>query len=170
MDETGLNSNRNYLKGYSPIGTTPIVCTKAKRFGLNVISSVTNRGSLRFMTYEEGLDTKMFIQFTSRLCTDLKRKVFVLLDNLAVYHSKKFVQWLEKRRDKIKVFYLSSYFQELNPDERLNRDLKTHFHSGSLAKNKQSFKNKMLSYLKVIQRTQLRIKNYVNSKTVKYAA
>ncbi len=45
------------------------------------------------------------------------------------------MQWL--RRDKIKVFYLPSYSTELNPDERLNCDLKTHFHSGSLVKNKQ---------------------------------
>ncbi len=49
MDETGLISNSNYLKDYSPI-----VRMKAKRFGLNVISSVTNRCGLRFMTYEEG--------------------------------------------------------------------------------------------------------------------
>ena len=170
VDETGLNSNSNYLRGYSPIGKTPIIRMKAKRFGINVISSVTNRGKMRFMTYEEGLNTKMFIQFIGRLCIDLNRKVFVIMDNLAVHHSKKFKTWLEKRKDEIEAFYLPSYSPELNPDERLNRDLKTHFHSGSLAKSKKDLKNEVVSYLRGIQKTQFRIKNYFTSKDVKYAA
>ncbi len=92
----------------------------------------------------------MFIQFISRLCTDLKRKILVILDNLAVHHSKKFMQQLEKRKDTIKVFYLSSYVPELNPDERLNRDFKTHFHSDSLTKNKQELKNKVIDTVSLV--------------------
>ncbi len=65
---------------------------------------------------------------------------------------------------------MPSYSPELNPDERLNRDLKTHFHSGPIVKNKKEFKNKVVSYLKSIQRRPYRIKNYFNSKNVKYAA
>ena len=32
--------------------------------------------------------------------------------------------WLEERKDRIEVFYLPSYAPELNPDERLNADMK----------------------------------------------
>ena len=86
---------------------------------------------MKFMTYVESMNTKIFIKFINRLCKDVDRKIFVILDNLAVHHSKKFIKWLEKRKDKIEVFYLPSYSPELNPDERLNRDLKTRiFHGG----------------------------------------
>ena len=65
---------------------------------------------------------------------------------------------------------MPSYSPELNPDERLNRDLKTHFHSGSLAKSKKDLKNEVVSYLRGIQKTQFRIKNYFTSRDVKCAA
>ncbi len=71
---------------------------------------------------------------------------------------------------KSKFFICHHNSPELNPNERLNCDLKTHFHFGSLAKNKQELKNEVISYLRVIQRTPFRIKNYFNSKAVKYAA
>ncbi len=143
---------------------------KAKRSSINVISSVTNRGTMRFMVYEESTTTKIFIKFVSRLCKDLNRKVFIILDNLSVHHSKKIINWLEKRKDRIEAFYLPSYSPELNPDERLNRDLKTHFQSGSLVKSKEELKKKTVSHLRLIQRKPNRVKNYFRSKLVTYAA
>ena len=121
------------------------------------------------MSYKETLDTKIFIRFVGRLCRDIEHKVLVILDNLAVHHSKKFMAWLEKRKNKIEVFYLPSYSPELNPDERLNRDLKTHFHSGALVKNEKEFKSKVVSFLRKIQKMPFRIKNYFKSRKVEYA-
>jgi transposase len=170
LDETGLNSYSNYLRGYAPIAKTPIIRMKAKRLSINIISSISKLGKMRFMTYKNSLNTKIFIKFISRLCKDVDRKVFVIMDNLAVHHSKKFMAWLEKRKNRIEVFYLPSYSPELNPDERLNRDLKTHFHSGSIVKNEKEFKKKVTGHLRKIQKMSLNIKNYFNSRFVEYAA
>ncbi len=170
IDETRISSYSNYLRGYAPRGITPIISMKSKRLNINIISSVSKLGKMRFMTYKESLNTKIFIKFVSRLCKDLNRKVFIILDNLAFHHSKKFIKWLERKKDRIEAFYLPSYSPELNPDERLNRDLKTHFHSGGTVKNKTEFKTKVISHLKSIQRRPYRILNYFNSKNVRYAA
>lgn len=170
VDETGLSSQSNYIRSYSPKGKTPILKMKAKRLSINIISSISKQGKMRFMTYEHSLDTKTFINFVSRLCKAGNRKAFIILDNLAVHHSKKFKEWIKKRQGKIFAFYLPSYSPELNPDERLNRDLKTHFHSGSMVKNKKEFKKKVTGHLRRIQKTRSRIKNYFNSNFVMYAA
>ena len=170
LDETGLSSYSNYLRGYAPKGSTPIVRMKAKRLNINIISSISKLGKMRFMTYTAPFNTASLIKFTARLCNDTNKKLFIILDNLAVHHSKIFMNWIKNRRDQIKVFYLPSYSPELNPDERLNRDLKTHFHSGPLVKHKNELKNKVVSYLKSIQKMPKRIKNYFNSNFVKYAA
>ena len=53
---------------------------------------------------------------------DADRKVFLILDNLRVYHSYKSRDWLEEHTDQIEVFFLPSYSPELNPDEYLNCD------------------------------------------------
>ena len=58
------------------------------------------------------------------LIKDADRKVFLILDNLRVHHSKLVKAWLCDKKEKIEVFYLPSYSSELNPDERLNADLK----------------------------------------------
>ncbi len=41
-----------------------------------------------------------------------------------VYHSKPVKAWVAQHQDKIELFYLPSYNPELNPEERLNGNLK----------------------------------------------
>ncbi len=54
----------------------------------------------------------------------VRRQFFLILDNLGVHHCKPVKAWLAEYRCDIEVFYLPSYSPELNPDERLNADLK----------------------------------------------
>jgi transposase len=169
LDETKVSSYSNYLRGYAPKGKTPLIGMKAKRLSLHIISSISKLGKMRFMTYKESLNTRTLIKFVGRLAKIIDKSLFLIMDNLAVHHSKKFKEWLENKA-KIKVFYLPSYSPELNPDERLNRDLKTHFHNGSTVKNDKEFKNKIVSFLLRVQKQPLRIKNYFNSDYARYAA
>ena len=45
---------------------------------------------------------------------------------------------VNRHENTIEVFYLPSDAPELTHDERLNRDLKTHFHYGALVENKKT--------------------------------
>ena len=60
------------------------------------------------------------------------------MDNLRVHHSKTVKAWLADRASQIEVFYLPSYSQELNPEERLNAYLKQAMGSGCRSEPKQS--------------------------------
>ena len=110
------------------------------------------------------------IQFIKNSKKDINKKLFLLLDNLAVHHSKEFRNWLKKHESTIEVFYLPPYSPELNPDERLNRDLKTHFHSGPTVKNRKQLENKTKSVLRNIQKNPARVEKYFDSDFVRYAA
>jgi len=48
-----------------------------------------------------------------------------MLDNLRVHHSAPVKAWLAQHAKEIAVYDLPSYSPELNPDERLNRSLKS---------------------------------------------
>ena len=61
VDETGLKLNSNYIRGYVPKGKTPIIKNSAKRFGINIISSVTNPGKMSFKTYKNYMNSKTLI-------------------------------------------------------------------------------------------------------------
>ena len=50
-DETGLRSDDVKGRGYAPKGKTPVQYVKAAPEKLNMISTVTNRGLMRFMFY-----------------------------------------------------------------------------------------------------------------------
>jgi len=123
-DETGAQNLPNLLRGYSPKGKTPIVRVESKRLKINVLSAISCRGKLRFMLYKDNMDSEKLIDFMRRLVRDTPRKVFLILDNLRVHHSKKVRAWLEKHKHEIEVFYLPPYAPEYNPTELLNADLK----------------------------------------------
>jgi transposase len=121
-DQTGVNNQPNTPRGYAPRGQTPIVKQMAKRFSHSMMSAVSNRGSSRWMVYKGALDSGILIRFLERLVRSMKgRKVYLILDNLRVHHSKLVKAWLEEHQALIAVHHLPSYSPELNPDERLNR-------------------------------------------------
>ena len=111
-------------------GKTPAIRLPAKPQRINLISTVTNQGKVRFMVYRDTMNAKTLIRFMRRLIKDVDRKVFLIVDNLRVHHSKLVHKWLEEHPEQIEVFYLPSYSPELNPDEYLNCDLKIGVHSG----------------------------------------
>ncbi len=169
-DETGLRNNSQYGRSYAPRGKTPAVLLPAKREHISLISTVTNRGKVRFMIYENALNADTLIKFLKRLIKDAGRKVFLILDNLRVHHSKAVKEWLESHNHEIEVFFLPSYSPELNPDEYLNGDLKTGVHSGVPARSSSQLKAKALSHLRMLQKLPKRVRNYFRYPKIAYAA
>ena len=50
--------------------------------------------------------------------------MLLILDNLSVHYSNPVKAWLAENQEKIESFYLPGYSPELNPEERLDSDLK----------------------------------------------
>ena len=88
-DETGLRNDSQHGRSFAPRGKTPVIRLSAKRQRINLISSITNQGKVRFMTYQEKMNADLLIRFMTRLIKDRNQKIFLVLDNLRVHHSKK---------------------------------------------------------------------------------
>ena len=84
------------------------------RHKLSMIATVTNQGKTRWMIIDEAFDAEKFIEFSTALIKDAGKKVFLILDNLRVHHSKLFKAWVAGYSDKIEMFYLPSYSPQLN--------------------------------------------------------
>ena len=151
-DETGLNSDCYHGRSYAPRGKTPAIRLCAKREHINLISSVTNQGKVRFMIYKNTMNSQIMIKFLKRLVKDADRKVFLVLDNLRVHHSHMVRDWLSEHEDQIELFFLPSYSPELNPDEYLNCDLKAGVHSGVPSRSKKQLTKKAFSHLRMLQK------------------
>lgn len=169
-DETGIQSDAYNAKGFAPKGKTPVVRVNAKKSSINMISSITNQGKVRFMLYQETMTTQVFIKFLSRLVKDTNRKVFLILDNHRVHHSKVVRGWLEQHKEQIELFYLPSYSPELNPDEYLNGNLKQKIRSGMPARSQKDLLKKTRSFMKTLQRRPHHVRGYFKHPMVTYAA
>lgn len=169
-DETGINNQAYNVKGFSPKGKAPIIRLHAKKCSINMISAITNQGKVRFMLYRETMTSAVLIKFLSRLVKDSPRKVFLILDNLRVHHSKMVQKWLEDNKEKIEVFFLPPYSPEVNPDEYLNGDLKGKIRSGIPARSESDLLKKTRSFMKTLQRRPTHVRNYFKHPSIAYAA
>ena len=103
-DEAGIQNTCNYVKGYAPIGKTPVVYTENERFKVNMLSTITNQGKLRFMLYRDSMTQQKLIEFMTRLIKESPRKIILILDNLKVHHGKIAKEWLDKHKSQIEVY------------------------------------------------------------------
>jgi transposase len=134
-----------------------------------MVSAINNQGKLRFMTYEGKMNQQRLIDFMKRLIKSSDRKVFLILDNLAVHHGKIAKAWVEENKDQIEVFYLPSYSPDLNPDEYFNGTLKREIASRGNANTKKKFINQVRSSAMKIQRNKKLVSSLFEAKDVKYA-
>lgn len=169
-DETGIQTGSNRVRGFAPKGETPVIRMVAKKSHVSMISAITNGGKVRFMMYQEAMNSELLIKFMNRLIKDAGRKVFLILDNLRVHHGKTIKQWLEEHREQIEVFHLPSYSPELNPDEYLNGNLKSKVHSGKPVRNREDLEKKTRSFMRTLQRRSSHVRSYFKHPKVAYAA
>lgn len=169
-DETGIRSDSQHGRGYAPKGKTPVIRLSAKRTSINMISTVTNQGKVRFMIYRNSMNAKRLIKFLKQLIKSTDKKVFLVLDNLRVHHSRPVKEWLAGHTDEIEVFFLPAYSPELNPDEYLNCDLKAGVHSKPPARDIGTLQKKVKSQMMKLQKTPGRIRKYFKHRKIAYAA
>jgi len=169
-DESGLRSDDVRGRSYAPRGETPVVRVPNKRHGLSIISTVTNKGQMRWRIFDGALNSTILIDFFKRLIKGQKKKVFLILDNLRVHHSKPVKHWLAQHAEYIEVFYLPSYSPELNPDEMANADLKQAVTKLAPARTKLQLVMATARHLRSVQRQPQRIKKYFEHDPVRYAA
>src|SRR6185312_4782323 len=148
VDETGLSNQANYGRSFAPKGRTPIIRRPARRFSQSMISSLTNRGKLRFMIYQGALNTTIFLNFLRRLVREAARKLFLIVDNLPVHRAHRVTAWVQNNTDRIELVYLPPYAPEHNPDEFLNNDLKQAMARRQAPKNKAELKKGLTSYMR----------------------
>ena len=127
-DETGIQQDTNWVKGYAPVGQTPVIEHDARMMHgcPTMLSAVSNQGKLHFKFHNGCVTADVFLNFLKDLVEDYSnRKVFVIADNARIHHAAIVKSWLEDNKERIEVFFLPAYTPEHNPDEYLNRQVKT---------------------------------------------
>ena len=169
-DEMGMRSDHQTGRTYGRRGETPVVEGTGLRFRCNVISTVTNRGTLRFMMFRKNFTTPIFLEFLKRLVRDLRRKVFLIVAGHPVHRGAAVKRWLERNSGKIRMFFLPAHSPELNPDEWLNNDVKSNAVGRERARTAPEMESNVRTYLRSTQRQPDIVRSYFHKENVRYAA
>ena len=87
-----------------------------------------------------------------------------------MHHSKPVKMWVEEHKEKIELFYLPSYSPELNPEERLNADLKQALYTKVPVRTKAKLKAATTEHMQVLEKSPERVKKFFQDERVRYAA
>ena len=169
-DETGVRSTCQHSRGYARPRITPELKVPAGRFSVNMISTVTNQGKVRWMIYTGKMNAALFIVFLTRLLAGATKKVFLIVDHLSVHEAAAVKEWLGDKRDRIEVFCLPKYTPERNPDEYLNCDVKGNINTDGLPKDREELRSKLHRFMQRLSKLPRRIVSYFEHKLLRYAA
>lgn len=169
-DQMGVRSDHHAGRSYGRRGQTPVIRATGKRFGCNMMSTITNRGTLRFMIFRKRFNTSVMLDFLSRLIRSVNHKVLLILDNHPVHRAARVKKWVSARIRQLEMHFLPDYSPELNPDELLNQDVKTNAVGRRNAATPQELEGNLRSYLRSTQKRPDIVRNYFHEEHVAYAA
>jgi transposase len=169
-DETGIAADQCSGYGYAKKGERASMDVPNPHIRINMASSITNEGTLRFMTYPTTMTGELFIVFLDRLLRSTSGKIFLIVDRLKAHQSKVVQEWLSKHRDRLEVFELPPRSPELNPDEYLNNDMKRAVKDNGLPDSKKELRSRVQSVMHRLAKLPRHIMNLFFHPCVLYAA
>lgn len=168
-DEAAVRSDYHKGTTWALKGQTPVVESTGARFSVNMISAISARGSMRFMTIKGRLNSDRFIEFLKRLTHNAKNPVFLIVDGHPTHRSGKVKRYVESTKNQLQLFYLPPYSPDLNPDEYVWNHLKKHRVGRKSVKGPDHLREMVLSSLRALQKSPSIIKNFFKAPAVRYA-
>ena len=137
---------------------------------LSMIASIANQDRACWINIDGALSHEWLVVFFELPVLDVGRKVFLILGNLSVHRYKPVKTRLSEHKAQMEVFYLPSYSPELNPEVRLNANLKHGIRSKVPVQTKAKLQAATEEHINTIASKPERGRAYFQDPYVKYAA
>jgi transposase len=170
LDETGVRTDCTAGTSSSPRGTTPTARVTGRPARVNVISTLTNAGVLRFSVFTGRFTAPVFLAFLARLLRSTTGVVFLVLDGHPVHRSRRVRDWVAAQGGQLRLFFLPPYCPELNPTEYLNHAVKDTVPRVRRARDKGELAGQVRTFLRVVQRHRHLARRFFKAEPVRYAA
>jgi hypothetical protein len=114
-DKMGLRADDQIGRSYGKRNRCPVLGTTGQRFRCNLISTLTNHGTLYFKLFTQNFNSDVMLDFLRRLIRQIPQKVFLIVDKHPVHFSAKVNRWLEQHADRIRMFCCRLTVQNSTP-------------------------------------------------------
>ena len=167
-DESGIRSDYHAGTTWAPVGETPVVEVTGRRFSLNMISAVSPRGEFRFMLHDGSVNADVFREFLKRLLIGKTAPVFLIVDAHPIHKAKLIKEFVVAQDGKLKLFYLSPYSPQLNPDDQVWAHVKRQV-SRQLVQSKDEMKRLAIGAPRRIQKLPELVESFFHQPERQYA-
>jgi len=135
-----------YLKGLKNSVDCPV--TKEK---VGVSGALNPRNGRVHSLIFDGCDSNTFVYYLGFLLKEYRggKKIALILDNASSHKSKLVKEFAESVNDRLELIYLPPYSPDLNPVERVWKDLRYKVTHNVYFESKEILEEHVMSYLKV---------------------
>jgi len=169
-DEVGAAADEHPARGYAPRGEPATTDVPDRHIRVNRISTITNRGKVRFRTYTTTMTAALFLVFLGRLLRGTTGKVFLVVDRPRAHRTPEVEGRLARHRERIEAFHLPRYAPERNPDEYLNNDLKGRGNAAGLPRDRPEERSRTQGFRRRLLHLPRHVMSYFQHPSVPYAA
>jgi transposase len=169
-DEAGVDMREHAGRTWGLVGQPPTVVVSGQRGKFNVLSLVTNEGTLEYEVTDERINSDKYINFLAEVLEGRDRPLIVVLDHARFHDSKAVRAFVRENRQRIRVYFLPKYAPELNPDEQVWQEIKENQLRPRPAYSKIDLRKKLQSALKSLQENTNRIVSFFQLPHTRYAA
>lgn len=149
-DEAFFRRESTVTRGWYPKGQKSEVSCPVTFDRVGVCGAVSPRPGSLFSLLFDGFDSDTFIYFLSWLLKEstIDKKIILILDNATSHKSKKVKEYVAEHEDRIELLYLPPYSPDLNPIERVWKDLRYQVTHNVFCKTLDDLEKAVASYLK----------------------
>jgi hypothetical protein len=169
-DGVGVAADQQPARGHAPRGEPATQGVPDRHVRANQVSTITNAGEARFMTYTQSMAAAPFLVFLGRLLRGTAGKVFLIVGRLRAHRTPAVRAWVATPQDRIGVFSLPRYAPGLNPDEYQNDDLKGQVDATGLPHDEREVRSHIQEFMRRLLHLPEQVMNYFRHPSVQYAA
>ena len=103
VDEMGVAADVYPGYGYARQGQRATMEVPDSHITMNVVSAISNEGSIRFMTYARTMNSDLFLVFLKHLVQSVPGTIYVIVDRLKAHKAQKVLDWVNQHGDQIQL-------------------------------------------------------------------
>jgi transposase len=149
-DEAFFRRESTVIRGWYPKGRKAAISCPATYDKVGVCGAVSQQSGSLYSLIFDGFDSRTFIFFLSWLIneTPIEKKMVIILDNATSHKSAKVKEFAAEHSDRLQLVFLPPYSPDLNPIERVWKDLRYQVTHNVYFKNWRGLQSAIIGYLK----------------------
>jgi transposase len=167
-DEAGVRSDFHTGTNWALVGWAPIVKTTVRRYGLNLISAVSERGDFRFMVQAGNVTTAVFVEFLRRLLRGAAQPIMLVVDSHPIHKVKIVKTFVDQQQGWLPLVFMPPYAPQLNPDEQVWGHIKPRV-ATQMPENKIELKKLVQSAMPRLQKLPHVVQSFFKPPECRYA-